>query len=92
MDKGGVPVRKIGPIVSWWIAGFDGGEKAILGISTDVADYYLLKPSQKYEPFLLEVNQKMFMVKIVIEFLKETEDCESTFENLLNKLKVGEFC
>lgn len=74
--------------MSWWITGFDGGEKAILGISTDVADYYLMKPSAKYEPFLKEAHHKMYMVKLVIEFLKESEDYDATYDNLLYKLQV----
>lgn len=31
---GGVNGKNLGPINEWWIAGFDGGEKALLGFST----------------------------------------------------------
>ena len=81
-------MKKIGPITSWWIAGYEGGEKAVLGLSTDVADYYLMKPNPKYEPFLKETYEKMFMVKLVIEFLRESEENDATYENLLYKLQV----
>ena len=30
----GVPTKQLGPINSWWIAGFDGGEKALIGFTT----------------------------------------------------------
>lgn len=30
----GIPTRQLGPINVWWIAGFDGGEKALVGFST----------------------------------------------------------
>ena len=31
---GGVPTKSIGPINEWWIAGFDGGENALIGFTT----------------------------------------------------------
>ena len=30
----GIPTKQLGPINAWWIAGFDGGEKALIGFST----------------------------------------------------------
>ena len=30
----GLPTRQLGPINSWWIAGFDGGERALIGFTT----------------------------------------------------------
>ena len=30
----GIATRQLGPINVWWIAGFDGGEKALVGFST----------------------------------------------------------
>lgn len=32
--SGGVPAKKLGPINAWWITGFDGGEKALIGFTT----------------------------------------------------------
>lgn len=31
---GGVCTKKMGPINEWWIAGFDGGENALIGFGT----------------------------------------------------------
>jgi len=31
---GGVRAKKLGPINAWWITGFDGGEKALIGFTT----------------------------------------------------------
>uniref|UniRef100_A0A8C4Q6M1 RFTS domain-containing protein n=1 Tax=Eptatretus burgeri TaxID=7764 RepID=A0A8C4Q6M1_EPTBU len=31
---GGFPAKKLGPINSWWTMGFDGGEKALVGLTT----------------------------------------------------------
>lgn len=33
---GGVPAKKLGPINAWWITGFDGGEKALIGFTTGI--------------------------------------------------------
>lgn len=30
----GIPTRQLGPINVWWITGFDGGERALVGFST----------------------------------------------------------
>lgn len=34
--SGGVPAKKLGPINAWWITGFDGGEKALIGFTTGI--------------------------------------------------------
>lgn len=34
----GIPTRQLGPINVWWIAGFDGGERALVGFSTGEQD------------------------------------------------------
>lgn len=34
--KGGVPTKNIGPINEWWVAGFDGGENALIGFTTGI--------------------------------------------------------
>ena len=31
---GGIPTKHLGPINEWFTAGFDGGEKALIGFST----------------------------------------------------------
>ena len=33
----GIPTKQLGPINVWWIAGFDGGEKALVGFSTGLS-------------------------------------------------------
>ena len=32
--SGGVPTKNLGPINEWWVAGFDGGENALIGFTT----------------------------------------------------------
>lgn len=77
----------MGPITQWWVAGYDGGEKAIVGISSDSGDYYLMNPSASYSPFMKNINEKIFLTKLVIDFLQESDD-DVTYENLIHKLMV----
>jgi DNA (cytosine-5)-methyltransferase 1 len=88
MIVGGIPTKDIGPINEWWVSGFDGGEKALVGFSTAFGEYYLVEPSESYAPFMETVNEKIFISKIVIEFL--LEDINTSYEDLLNKLQVPE--
>lgn len=32
--SGGVPTRNMGPIIEWWVSGYDGGVKALIGFGT----------------------------------------------------------
>ncbi|XP_070183335.1 DNA (cytosine-5)-methyltransferase PliMCI-like [Littorina saxatilis] len=84
--EGGIPCKEIGPINEWWTAGFDGGENALIGITTAYADYYLMAPSPAFAPFMDGVKVKCHMSKIVIEFLQNNPD--ATYEDLLNKLQT----
>lgn len=113
---GGVPAKKLGPINSWWITGFDGGEKALIGFTTGskaekvfcckwesfalytlytdgrclyyaaFADYILMQPSEEYAPIFALMQEKIYMSKIVVEFLQKNPD--ATYEDLLNKIEV----
>lgn len=70
-----------------WISGYDGGEKGLLGFSTECAEYYLLDASPEYEPFMKTVREKMLLCKIVIEFLTDKFWENPTYEDLLHKLQ-----
>ena len=86
MFSGGIPTKDMGPINEWWVSGFDGGEKALIGFSTAFGGYYLMEPSDVYAPFMEMVNEKIFVSKLVIEIL--LDDIATTYEDLLNKLQV----
>uniref|UniRef100_A0A3Q1C2H1 DNA (cytosine-5)-methyltransferase n=1 Tax=Amphiprion ocellaris TaxID=80972 RepID=A0A3Q1C2H1_AMPOC len=83
---GGVPAKKLGPINAWWITGFDGGEKALIGFTTAFADYILMHPSEEYGPIFALMQEKIYMSKIVVEFLQKNPD--ATYEDLLNKIET----
>jgi hypothetical protein len=41
-STGGVSGSRLGPIDSWYIAGFDGGERELIGFTTGLV--YFFKP------------------------------------------------
>ncbi|KAL2747796.1 DNA (cytosine-5)-methyltransferase PliMCI isoform X1 [Vespula maculifrons] len=84
--EGGVPTKDMGPINEWWVSGFDGGELALIGFSTPFAEYILMEPSEAYAPFMDSIRQKIYMSKIIIEFL--LDEINPTYEDLLNKLQT----
>lgn len=70
-----------------WISGYDGGEKALVGFSTEYAEYYLLEPNSDYEPFMNSVRQKILLCKIIIEFLTDQFWENPTYEDLMYRLQ-----
>ncbi|XP_023241204.1 DNA (cytosine-5)-methyltransferase 1-like [Centruroides sculpturatus] len=83
---GGVPARAMGPINEWWLAGFDGGERPLIGFSTAYAEYVLMAPSEAYVPFMNAMKEKIHLSKTIIEFLANNQD--ATYEDLLNKIQT----
>uniref|UniRef100_A0A8C3AVK8 DNA (cytosine-5)-methyltransferase n=1 Tax=Cyclopterus lumpus TaxID=8103 RepID=A0A8C3AVK8_CYCLU len=83
---GGVPAKKLGPINAWWITGFDGGERALIGFTTAFADYILMHSSEEYAPIFAVMQEKIYMSKIVVEFLQKNPD--ASYEDLLNKIET----
>ncbi|XP_011402705.2 PREDICTED: DNA (cytosine-5)-methyltransferase 1-like isoform X1 [Amphimedon queenslandica] len=83
----GIPTRQLGPINSWWIAGFDGGEKALVGFSTAYAEYILMDASDDYAEIMASVQEKIYLSKILIEYLEEFP--AATYEDLLNKIQTS---
>lgn len=86
--EGGIATKDIGPINEWWVSGFDGGEKALLGFTTPYGEYYLMEPSEEYAPFMTSVKEKIFMSKLVIEFLIAESWQNPSYEDLLNHLQT----
>lgn len=50
------------------------------------ADYILMQPSEEYAPIFALMQEKIYMSKIVVEFLQKNPD--ATYEDLLNKIEV----
>ncbi|OXU18829.1 hypothetical protein TSAR_015341 [Trichomalopsis sarcophagae] len=84
--EGAIPSKDIGPIVEWFVTGFDGGQDAIIVLSTPLGEYYLMQPSDDYSPFMRCVKEKTFISKTVIECLLDEPNSE--YEDLLNKFET----
>lgn len=81
-----VPTKDIGPIVEWYTTGFDGGNEPIIALSTALGEYYLMRPSDEYASFMTFVRTRAFIIKIIIEVLRDAPCSE--YEDLLNKFEV----
>ena len=58
-DKsGGVCFVDAGPITGYWMTGYEERENIVVGVSTELAEYYLKKPLDEYEPLMLELYQQ----------------------------------
>ncbi|XP_074116994.1 DNA (cytosine-5)-methyltransferase 1-like [Sminthopsis crassicaudata] len=79
--EGGIIAKALGPINSWWITGYDRGDKAFIGLTTGFADYILVEPSEEYAPIFNLMHEKMYLTKTVVEFLHENTD--ATYEDLI---------
>jgi len=90
--EGGVALKDCGPLTSWFTSGFDGGENALLGVSTESANYFLGQASDLYKPFMDILIEKGFLTKHVIEFLEkaasQSSDLGNTYEDLVNYLEL----
>ncbi|KAL1781550.1 DNA (cytosine-5)-methyltransferase 1 [Sigmodon hispidus] len=84
--EGGVSGKNLGPINEWWITGFDGGEKALIGFSTSFAEYILMEPSPEYAPIFGLMQEKIYISKIVVEFLQSNP--HAVYEDLINKIET----
>lgn len=55
--------------------------------SSAFADYILMHSSEEYAPIFALMQEKIYMSKIVVEFLQKNR--EATYEDLLNKIEVS---
>ncbi|KAL7287133.1 hypothetical protein TKK_0018750 [Trichogramma kaykai] len=83
----GIPAKDLGPIVEWYVSGFDGGEQPLITLTTEIGDYMLMKPSTEYARYMTAVREKSFISKTIIEFLMD-ENAPNEYEDLLNKLET----
>ncbi|GAB6030288.1 DNA (cytosine-5)-methyltransferase 1 [Chamberlinius hualienensis] len=84
-SQDGLWIDRIGPIISWWMSGFDGGIENFVSVSTEIADYYLYEPSPIYAPFFESIQIKAFLVKYVVELLQN--DQNASLNELLEKFE-----
>ncbi|XP_046965733.1 DNA (cytosine-5)-methyltransferase 1-like isoform X2 [Vanessa cardui] len=87
IDEESIPVKDVGPIIEWFIHGFDGGTKNCITLSTEFGEYNLLKPSKEYTPLMDNLYEKIWLSKVVVEYLEEYHYLQPTYEDLLEMLR-----
>ncbi|KAL4707840.1 hypothetical protein ACJJTC_001786 [Scirpophaga incertulas] len=87
IDEECISTKDVGPIIEWFIHGFDGGEKNCITLSTEFGEYNLLKPSDEYTPLMNSLYEKIWISKVVIEYLEEYHYLQPTYEDLLEVLR-----
>uniref|UniRef100_A0A1I8FMJ8 DNMT1-RFD domain-containing protein n=1 Tax=Macrostomum lignano TaxID=282301 RepID=A0A1I8FMJ8_9PLAT len=69
-----------GPIDEWWLSGFDGGQRAIVGFSTVYGEYILAKPHSEYRFLMESALEKIHLTKRVTECLLDDSRKEEAVE------------
>lgn len=82
----GLATKDIGPILGWYVCGYEGGDKVHIGITTKYAEYYLSTPNGKYYPFMRRMKEKTYITKAVLDFLLAVAWKSPTYEDLLSHL------
>ncbi len=87
-DAGGRNVKKAGRISGWWLAGHEHGQQLHFMVTTDLAEYYLKCPGEKYAGFMAELQEKAELTKIILEILREAMGANSdiTFDFMFERL------
>ncbi|XP_026327114.1 DNA (cytosine-5)-methyltransferase 1-like isoform X3 [Hyposmocoma kahamanoa] len=89
IDEESIPVKDVGPIIEWFIHGFDGGDKNCITLSTEFGEYNLMKPSVGYAPLMNNLYEKIWLSKTVVEYLEEYHYLQPTYEDLLEVVREG---
>ena len=58
----------------------------MIGFSTAFCDYILMHPSEHFEPIMSTMTEKIYMSKVVIEFLANNQD--ASYEDLVNQVQT----
>ncbi|CAG4956224.1 unnamed protein product [Colias eurytheme] len=87
IDEECIPVKDVGPIIEWYIHGFDGGSRNCITLSTEFGEYNLLKPSVDYTPLMDNLYEKIWLSKVVVEYLEEYHYLQPTYEDLLEVVR-----
>lgn len=85
----GIQTKQLGPINSWWIAGFDGGSHALIGFTTAYAEYILMEPSPEYKTIMATVHEKIHLSKVqsILSRVLTSESCLCSYAVASSSLK-----
>ncbi|KAK8763695.1 hypothetical protein V5799_033698 [Amblyomma americanum] len=81
-----IAVARAGPVVSWWTTGYDGGSNIVLGLTTQFAEYILMAPSAQYEPYIKRMEEKIYLIKGILEKLIECDGAVA-FDDMMSHLE-----
>ncbi|XP_028173545.1 DNA (cytosine-5)-methyltransferase PliMCI-like isoform X2 [Ostrinia furnacalis] len=87
IDEESIPVKDVGPIIEWFIHGFDGGNRNCITLSTEFGEYNLMKPSEAYTPLMNNLYEKIWLSKVVVEYLEEYHYLQPSYEDLLEVIR-----
>lgn len=85
-NEGSVATCGIGPIDQWWISGFDGGERVLIGVESPLCRYNLLLPHPRYKIICESIGDKIMATKHIIEWIECNP--ESNCSQLVQHLTV----
>lgn len=83
----GIATHDLGPLNEWFVTGFDGGDKILIGTSTPYALYILMESSDEYSGIFKLFQRKTTLLKMIIEFLVAHDLEEPTYEDFLTELQ-----
>lgn len=89
----GVEVVDGGPITGWWITGlFSDETKVVVGITTAMAEYYLMDPAPQYLEIMNDLNEKTRLLKLVYKLLDEVRNQDNLlafdYKDLMERLAI----
>ncbi|XP_063536239.1 DNA (cytosine-5)-methyltransferase 1-like [Cydia strobilella] len=87
IDEESVPVKDVGPIIEWFIHGFDGGSRNCITLSTEFGEYNLMNPSPEYTSLMNNLYEKIWISKVVVEYLEEFHYLQPNYEDLLEVIR-----
>ncbi|KOB70090.1 Cytosine-specific methyltransferase [Operophtera brumata] len=82
-----VTVKDVGPILTWSVHGFDGGDRNYVAITTAFGVYNLLKPSDQYKPLRDDLYERILVTKVVVKYLEENNYLQPSYEELLEVIR-----
>ncbi|VVC92167.1 unnamed protein product [Leptidea sinapis] len=77
IDEECIPVKDVGPIIEW----------NCIALSTEFGEYNLLKPSPGYKSLMDNLYEKIWLSKVVVEYLEEYHYLQPTYEDLLEVVR-----
>ena len=69
------------------MTGYEERENIVVGVSTELAEYYLKKPLDEYEPLMLELYQQTALSKLVVEVLSQSKHSDLSYEDGLIRIE-----